>query len=79
MMNLARRHDPGLRHHGKDAARLRLVARIIGQWLSERLGQPIVVDNRPGAGGNIAVETVANAPADDCAREVAKSFAGGSP
>ena len=41
-----------------------IVARIIGQWLSERLGQGVVVDNRPGAGGNIAVETVANAPAD---------------
>jgi tripartite-type tricarboxylate transporter receptor subunit TctC len=41
-----------------------IVARIIGQWLSERLGQAVVIDNRPGAGGNIAVETVANAPAD---------------
>jgi tripartite-type tricarboxylate transporter receptor subunit TctC len=41
-----------------------IVARIIGQWLSERLGEPVVVDNRPGAGGNIAVETVVNAPAD---------------
>jgi tripartite-type tricarboxylate transporter receptor subunit TctC len=41
-----------------------IVARIIGQWLSERLGTPVVVDNRPGAGGNIAVETVVNAPAD---------------
>jgi tripartite-type tricarboxylate transporter receptor subunit TctC len=41
-----------------------IVARIIGQWLSERLGAPVVVDNRPGAGGNIAVETVVNAPAD---------------
>ncbi len=41
-----------------------IVARIIGQSLSERLGQPIVIDNRPGAGGNIAVETVVNAPAD---------------
>jgi tripartite-type tricarboxylate transporter receptor subunit TctC len=41
-----------------------IVARIIGEWLSQRLGQPIVIDNRPGAGGNIAVETVVNAPAD---------------
>jgi tripartite-type tricarboxylate transporter receptor subunit TctC len=40
------------------------MARIIGQWLAERLGEPVVVDNRPGAGGNIAVETVVNAPAD---------------
>jgi tripartite-type tricarboxylate transporter receptor subunit TctC len=41
-----------------------IMARIIGQWLAERLGEPVVVDNRPGAGGNIAVETVVNAPAD---------------
>jgi tripartite-type tricarboxylate transporter receptor subunit TctC len=41
-----------------------IVARIIAQWLSERLGQGVVIDNRPGAGGNIAVETVVNAPAD---------------
>ena len=41
-----------------------IVARIVGQWLSERLRQPVVVDNRPGAGGNIAVEAVVNAPAD---------------
>jgi tripartite-type tricarboxylate transporter receptor subunit TctC len=41
-----------------------IVARIIGEWLSQRLGQPVVIDNRPGAGGNIAVETVVNAPAD---------------
>ena len=31
-----------------------ITARLIGQWLSERLGQPFVIDNRPGAGGNIA-------------------------
>jgi tripartite-type tricarboxylate transporter receptor subunit TctC len=41
-----------------------IVARIVGQWLSERLRQPVIVDNRPGAGGNIAVETVVNAAAD---------------
>jgi tripartite-type tricarboxylate transporter receptor subunit TctC len=41
-----------------------IVARIIAQWLSERFGQPVIVDNRPGAGGNIAVEAVVNAPAD---------------
>ena len=41
-----------------------IVARIVGQWLSERLGQPVIIDNRPGAGGNIAVEAVVNAPAD---------------
>ena len=36
----------------------------MGQWLSERLGQPFVIENRPGAGGNIATEAVANAAAD---------------
>jgi tripartite-type tricarboxylate transporter receptor subunit TctC len=41
-----------------------IVARVVGQWLSERLGQQVVVENRTGAGGNIAVETVANAPSD---------------
>jgi len=41
-----------------------ILARVIGQWLSERLGQPIVIENRPGAGSNIATETVVNAPAD---------------
>jgi tripartite-type tricarboxylate transporter receptor subunit TctC len=41
-----------------------ILARLIGQWLSERLGQPFVVENRPGAGNNIATEAVANAPAD---------------
>jgi tripartite-type tricarboxylate transporter receptor subunit TctC len=39
-------------------------ARLIGQWLSERLGQQFIVDNRPGAGGNIGTETVVRAPAD---------------
>jgi hypothetical protein len=39
-------------------------ARLIGQWLSERLGQPFVVENRPGAAGNIAAEAVVRAPAD---------------
>jgi tripartite-type tricarboxylate transporter receptor subunit TctC len=38
-----------------------IVARSIGQWLSERLGQPFVIENRPGAGGNIAAETVVRA------------------
>jgi tripartite-type tricarboxylate transporter receptor subunit TctC len=41
-----------------------IAARVIGQWLSERLGQPFVVENRPGASGNIATETVVNASAD---------------
>ena len=41
-----------------------ILARVIGQWLSERLGQQFVVDNRPGAGGNIATEAVVRAPPD---------------
>src|SRR5262245_50047434 len=39
-------------------------ARLVGQWLSERLSQSFVTENRPGAGGNIATETVVNALAD---------------
>src|SRR5260221_3265849 len=41
-----------------------LVARLIGQWLSERLGQPFIIDNRPGAGTNIGTEAVVRAPPD---------------
>jgi tripartite-type tricarboxylate transporter receptor subunit TctC len=39
-------------------------ARLMGQWLSERLGQPFVIDNRPGGGNNIGTEAVVRAPAD---------------
>jgi tripartite-type tricarboxylate transporter receptor subunit TctC len=41
-----------------------IVARLMGQWLSERLGQSFIVDNRPGGGANIATEAVVNAPPD---------------
>ena len=41
-----------------------ILARSIGQWLSERLGQPFVIENRPGAGSNIATEAVVRAPPD---------------
>jgi tripartite-type tricarboxylate transporter receptor subunit TctC len=41
-----------------------ILARLIGQWLSERLGQPFVIENRPGGGSNIATEAVVRAPAD---------------
>ena len=41
-----------------------ITARLMGQWLSERLGQPFVVENRPGAGGNLAVEAALKAAPD---------------
>src|SRR5438105_10466242 len=41
-----------------------ITARLIGQWLSDRLGQSFITENRPGAGGNIGTEAVVNAPAD---------------
>jgi tripartite-type tricarboxylate transporter receptor subunit TctC len=41
-----------------------VLARPVGQWLSERLGQPFVIDNRPGAGGTIGTEAVVRSPAD---------------
>jgi tripartite-type tricarboxylate transporter receptor subunit TctC len=41
-----------------------IVARIIGNWLAERLGQTFVIENKPGGGTNIAVQTVVNAPPD---------------
>src|SRR5262245_28215637 len=39
-------------------------ARLVGQWLADRLVQPFVVENRPGAAGNIGTEAVVRAPAD---------------
>jgi len=41
-----------------------ILARLVGQSLSQRLGQAVVIDNRPGAGGNLALQAVARAPAD---------------
>jgi tripartite-type tricarboxylate transporter receptor subunit TctC len=41
-----------------------LIARLMGQWLTERLGQPVIIDNRPGARSNIATELVVRSPAD---------------
>src|SRR5262245_7936912 len=41
-----------------------IVARLMGQWLSERLGQQFIIENRPGVGTNIATEAVVRAPAD---------------
>ena len=41
-----------------------ITARLMGQWLSERLGQPFIIENRVGAAGNIATEAVVRAPAD---------------
>jgi tripartite-type tricarboxylate transporter receptor subunit TctC len=41
-----------------------ITARLIGQWLSERLGQPFLIENRPGTASNIAAETVVRSPAD---------------
>jgi tripartite-type tricarboxylate transporter receptor subunit TctC len=45
-----------------------IYARLIGQWLSERLGQQFVIDNRPGAASNIATEAVVRAPPDGYTR-----------
>lgn len=41
-----------------------IIARLIGQWLSETLGQPCILENRPGGGGNIAIEAALRAPPD---------------
>ena len=41
-----------------------IIARLTGKWLSERLGQPFVIDNKPGASGRIATDFVAKSAAD---------------
>jgi tripartite-type tricarboxylate transporter receptor subunit TctC len=41
-----------------------ILGRLIGQWLSQRLGQSFIIDNRSGAGGNVGTEAVVNSPAD---------------
>jgi tripartite-type tricarboxylate transporter receptor subunit TctC len=51
-----------------------ITARLIGQWLSERLGQQFVIDNRPGGGSNIGTEAVVHAPADGYTLLMAGSF-----
>src|SRR5215467_14471071 len=43
---------------------LDIVARLVGHWLSERLRQQFVIENRPGAGGNIGTEVAVRAPPD---------------
>src|SRR5262245_24914975 len=43
-----------------------IVGRLLGQWLSDRLGQPCIVENRPGAGTDIATEAVLRSPAEGC-------------
>jgi tripartite-type tricarboxylate transporter receptor subunit TctC len=41
-----------------------ILMRLLGPWLSQRLGQPFVIENRPGAGGNISTEAVVKSPPD---------------
>src|SRR5262249_45120678 len=43
---------------------LDILARLMGQWLSDHLGQPFVIENRPGGGTNIGIEAVVRSPAD---------------
>src|SRR5262245_36382960 len=49
---------------GAPAATPDILGRLIGQWLSERLGRPFIIDHRPGAGTSIGTEAVVRAPAD---------------
>ena len=50
-----------------------IMARLMGQWLTERLGQQFIVENRPGAASNVAAEAVVNAPPDGYTLLVATS------
>jgi tripartite-type tricarboxylate transporter receptor subunit TctC len=49
-----------------------IIARLMDRWLSERLGQQFLVENRPGAGSNIGTEMVVRAPADGTPGECAE-------
>jgi tripartite-type tricarboxylate transporter receptor subunit TctC len=51
-----------------------ITARLMGQWLSERLGQPFIIENRPGAGANIGTEAVVRAPAEGYTLLMAGSY-----
>src|SRR5215470_6884489 len=51
-----------------------ITARLIGQWLSERLSQPFIIENRPGAGSNIATEAVVRATPDGYSLLLVGSF-----
>src|SRR6516165_8855425 len=51
-----------------------ITARLIGQWLSERLSQPFIIENRPGAGSNIATEAAVRATPDGYSLLLVGSF-----
>src|SRR5438477_11594388 len=51
-----------------------ITARLVGQWLSERLGQQFIIENRPGAGGSIGTEAVVRAPPDGYTLVMAGQF-----
>src|SRR5262245_46503768 len=59
---------------GAPASTPDILARLMGQWLSERLGQSFVIDNRPGGGTNIGTEAAVRAPADGYTLVVAGTF-----